>query len=112
MAKVSVLESQLLDEYFRCERALSIHKHALAQNDLKGYISVKKIGGRKYHYLQWREGSKVCSKYIKAEELERIYSSLEERKQHQSSIRNLKKSIRQLEKVLGRKLIEEYRSAV
>ena len=112
MANISVLESQLLDEYFRCERALNIHRRALVQNDTKGYISVKRIGSRKYHYLQWREGSKVCSRYIRNDELKRISDSIEARKQHQSSIRNLENNIRQLKKVLGRKLIEEYRSAV
>ena len=67
---------------------------------------------RKYHYLQWREGSRVCSRYIKDDELEGIRNSIEKRKQHQSSIRNLKKNIRQIEKVLGKELIEKYGSTI
>lgn len=112
MANISVLESQLLDEYYRCERSLDVHKRALENDALKGYISVKNINGRKYYYLQWREASKVCSRYIKSEELEVLQQRIEKRNQLLLSVRNLNKNMRKLEKVLGRQLIEEYRSAL
>ena len=34
MIDISVLESQLLDEYYRCERALDVHKRALEKDGI------------------------------------------------------------------------------
>ena len=46
-----------------------------------GYISVKKINGKEYYYLQYSENGKLRSKYIKYSELEVIRQQLEKRKE-------------------------------
>lgn len=108
---VSTLEIQLLDEYYRCERALSVHERALS-SDRRKYISKKKIGGRTYFYLQWREDGHTRSQYIKAADLERIEAELAKQKRERESIKNLKRNLKQLEKALGKGLINEYRDRI
>ena len=49
----------------------------------KGYISRKKIGGKERLYLQWREGGKVRSRYIKKGEEEEILRLVAERQELQ-----------------------------
>lgn len=46
-----------------------------------GYISIKKINGKEYYYLQYSENGKLLSKYIKYSELEVIRQQLEKRKE-------------------------------
>jgi len=52
----------------------------------KGYISKKTIGGKKYLYLQTRNGDTVESKYIKAEEAGKITSQLSLRKEYEAEL--------------------------
>lgn len=52
----------------------------------QGYISKKTINGTKRYYLQWKEGKKVKSKYIKNAELEYYENSIELRKQLQAEL--------------------------
>lgn len=47
----------------------------------KGYVSKKTIRGRQQLYLQWREGDRICSRYIKKAEREQIISQIEERRE-------------------------------
>ena len=112
MAKnISTLEIQLLDEYYRCERALNAHERALS-SDRRKYISKKKIGGRTYSYLQWREDGHTRSQYIKAADLEQIEAELGRQKSERESIKNLRRNLKQLEKALGKRLIDEYRDQI
>lgn len=46
-----------------------------------GYISIKKINGKEYAYLQYSEGGKLRSKYVKSSELEFVKKQLERRKE-------------------------------
>lgn len=108
MREISILEEQLLDEYMRCERNLISQTNELERLQ-KGCISKKKINGRTYYYLQWKENGKVKSKYIPIKELGQIQDQIEERRRWQMSIRNLKRSMRQIEKALGKGLINEYK---
>ena len=48
----------------------------------KGRIHHKLIGGKKYPYLNYREGGKVRSRYVKSEELEQVMAQVAERRQH------------------------------
>lgn len=109
--KLSILEAQLIDEYFRCLRSLNIHRRAAALPECRGYISEKSIKGKKYYYRQWREGERIVSEYLHKEDVENVSKQIERRKSHQCSIKALEKSIRQIEKAIGKELINEYRHA-
>ena len=108
MRNISILEEQLLDEFFRCERNLRVQKEEL-DNSIKGYISVKHINGKERYYLQYKENGKVVSKYIKEKDLESIRKQIENRNRWRESVRELKRNMHQLQKALGRSLIDEYR---
>ena len=106
---ISVLESNLLDEYYRCERALEAHQHALDTDSVQGYISRKLIKGREYHYLQWRDGDKVKSRYLKRDEVPYFKKEMELRKMHESSLRRIKRDMKKLRYILGDDVIDGYR---
>ena len=53
----------------------------------KGYISKKVINGKERFYLQYRDGKKVVSKYIKSSELSIIEAQLEERKEFLNNLK-------------------------
>ncbi len=59
----------------------------------KGYISEKTIKGKIRHYLQYRDGSKVVSKYVKDNELESLMSLLEERKTIERKLKDIESSL-------------------
>ena len=56
-----------------------------------GYISKKKINGKVRHYLQWKENGKVESQYLREGEAKEIQAQVEERRQLQKRLRELKK---------------------
>lgn len=55
-----------------------------------GYISRKLINGKERFYLQWTENGKLKSRYIKADELETVRTSVERRQQIQKTLKELK----------------------
>ncbi len=57
----------------------------------RGYISRKVINGKERFYRQWREGSKLKSKYIKSDELEYVQAQIEERKHLEQELREMSK---------------------
>ena len=57
----------------------------------QGCINIKKINGKEQPYLQWTENGKSKSKYIKKNEREEIFASVERRKQLQEELREIKK---------------------
>ena len=61
---MSVLEEVLLEEYDRSMRIINAIK-AEQQTLPRGSVQKKLIGGKEYYYLQYRDGSKVRSNYIK-----------------------------------------------
>lgn len=104
---MSVLEEVLLEEYDRSMRV--IHAIQAEQKALpKGSVQEKLIGGRKYLYLQYRDGNKVRSDYIKESDIDNIRSGLKKRKDNDKALKELKKSIEQIEKALGKDLINEH----
>ena len=111
MREISILEQQLLDEYVRCERNKRTQEAAIAELP-RGYISQKRRGDKVYAYLQWREGIKVCSRYLKPEEADIIARQIEERKSWSKSVKQLARNMAQIEKVLGKELIDEYRRSI
>ena len=71
-----------------------IHELERAISELpRGYISVKNINGRQRHYLQWREGPKVRSKYIRNEDLGRTVEALEQRRRFETMLSELSGSV-------------------
>ena len=52
----------------------------------RGYISVKNINGKQRHYLQWREGPKVKSKYIRDADLDRTVEAIEQRRRFEAML--------------------------
>ena len=111
MRDISVLESNLLDEYYRCERAMRVHQRELDQSPINGYISRKVINGKVYHYLQWRDGDKIRSRYLKRDEIDYVMDELEHKKVHISSLRHLKRDMKKLRFILGDDVINGYRDA-
>ena len=111
MREISILEQQLLDEYVRCERNMKTQEAAISELP-KGYISQKHRGNKTYSYLQWREGNKVCSRYLKPADFDLVSKQIEERKSWEKSVRQLKRNMAQIEKLLGRGLIDEYKRSI
>lgn len=111
MREISILEQQLLDEYFRCIRNKDVQTAAIA-NLPKGYISSKRRGDKVYYYLQWRDGNKVCSRYLKPSEVENTKKQINERRSWSASVKQLERNMKQIKKVLGKGLIDEYRDSI
>jgi len=111
MRELSILEEQLLDEYMRCKRNLEAQQ--LEVDSLpKGNISYKQIKGKSYPYLQWTEDGHYKTKYIKQDLLDSLSKQINDRKRWELSIKNLERSIKQIEKALGRGLIKEYEQTI
>ncbi len=55
-----------------------------------GYISRKMINGKAQYYLQWRENGKLNSKYIREDALEEVRRQIEERKNLQEKLKELR----------------------
>lgn len=64
----------------------------------KGYISTKTISGHTYSYLQWREGSKIVSKYIEDDLLFGVKSKIKMRKDVENLLRIIKNDIKNVKK--------------
>ena len=109
MKKITILEEQLLDEYFRCERNLNVNMQELEKLGLKGYLSEKVINGKVYYYIQWREDKKVKSRYVKEID-EEIKEKYKLKAIYKSNIQALKHDLKILKRALGGRIIEEYRS--
>ncbi|MCQ2108968.1 MAG: hypothetical protein MJZ05_09430 [Fibrobacter sp.] len=55
----------------------------------KGSITKKTIQGKDRYYLQWREGDKVKSRYVKVAELSELAAQIEQRKALQQELLDL-----------------------
>ena len=68
---MSILDEVFLEEYDRAIRIIrAIENEQISLP--KGSIQLKIIHGVKCYYLQYRDGKKIKSKYIKNDELEEI----------------------------------------
>ena len=96
---MSVLDNMFEEEYNRLIRIrkakyrdyISIHK---------GSITVKVIHGKKYYYLQWREGRKVLCQYISESSLEQMKQAIERRNQLKEAIASIDSDIKKLKRVM------------
>lgn len=66
----------------------------------KGTLSEKRVDGRTYHYLKHREGKRVVSRYIKAEEVDALRERLQQRKHIETMIKSLREELRIADKAL------------
>lgn len=96
---MSILMEVLKEELDRLDRQQEAYERDL-QELPKGYISKKNIRGKVCHYLQRRDGEKVVSKYISADELPKLEVQVARRKQLEASLRRVKEDQKKLRKVL------------
>lgn len=104
---MSVVEEVLLEEY---DRSLRIEKAILEEQESlpKGSIQLKRISNRDYHYLVYRDGGKVVTKYLKTDEVDAVAAAIKKRKENREALKELRRSIRQIEKTLGKDYINEH----
>lgn len=104
---MSVLEEVMLEEY---ERSIKIYRLLAEEIKMlpKGSIQKKRINNKNYNYLMYREGSKIKSKYITEEELEELNEKIQRRKENIIALKEIKKSLQQIEKALGKRFINEH----
>lgn len=96
---MSVLDEVLKEEYDRLVRirsAMSLEYESLP----KGSISKKNIRGCDCYYLQYREGNRVISKYIKKAELDELAAMIERRKSLRKSLHDLDAEMKKIERSL------------
>lgn len=97
---MSILLGVLNEEY---ERSCRIIDSLKAEIDSlpRGYISRKKINGKEYCYIQYREGGKVKSRYIRPEQVDEVKKQIARRKSLEKQLRERKLDRDRLKKVLG-----------
>lgn len=98
-----LLKEIILQEKCRIENMMSMYEAELRYLP-HGVLVKKKINGKEYYYIQYREGKKVISKYIGNSE-EKVYevkTHLERRYQIEAILKNLK-----AEYALAQKYVEE-----
>ena len=66
----------------------------------KGSICKKIIKGKEYHYLQWRDGSHVRSKYIPQEELEAMSKRIDRRNHLKHEIAAIDVDLSKLQRIM------------
>ena len=74
------------------------------QNELsdlpRGTISEKKVGGRTYYYLKYRDGKKVVSEYIARNEIDNMRNLIDKRRHIEVMIKSLQEEKRIADRVL------------
>lgn len=84
-----------------------------------GYISMKKISGKEYAYLQYRIDGKLISKYIKSDQLHEVRRQLHERANLERRLTEIEAQLSKIERAaaildegLYRRLITQKRCAL
>lgn len=97
---MSFLVGVLQEELDRLDRQQAAYERDL-QELPKGYISKKNIRGKVSYYLQHRDGGKIVSKWISAEDLPKVEVQVKRRKQLEASLRRVREDQKKLRKVLS-----------
>jgi hypothetical protein len=100
---MSVLSEILSEEYKRLIKTINSFEKARAKLP-KGTIRNKKIHDRVYSYLQWRDGNKVVSRYVRDDEREALEKQIAARKKRGEEIRVLKAQKKEFDKLIGREI--------
>ena len=108
MQEISMLKSELLDQYRKCKSGIQSYQSKIDEDCLRGYISSKKIKGKTYNYLQWMEDGNIKSKYINPEHLNILQENIQLRKKYESSIKRLESMAKEIENFVGADLLREY----
>jgi hypothetical protein len=96
---MSVLDEVLEEEYSRLVR-MKDRMQAEYLELPKGYISRKKIYGYECYYLQYRDGSKIVSHYIKPDEFEDLQAAIIKRKSLKESLKNIDIEMKKIERAM------------
>ena len=96
---MSVLDEVLKEEYSRLVR-MKDRMQAEYSELPKGYISRKKINGYECYYLQYRDGSKIVSHYIKPDEFEDLQAAIIKRKSLKESLKNIDIEMKKIERAM------------
>ncbi len=104
---MSVFEEVMIEEY---KRSIKIYRLLAEEIEMlpKGSVQKKRINNKNYSYLMYREGSKIKSKYVAEEELEELNKKIQRRKENIIALKEIKKSLQQIEKALGKRFINEH----
>lgn len=96
---MSILDDVLKEEYDRLVRMKSVMSSEFDALP-KGTISRKNIRGCDCYYLQYREGSKIVSKYIKKSELNELMAKIDRRKNLKKSLHDIDTEMKKIERTL------------
>jgi len=93
------------EEIIRLKRIYEVAQKHLERYP-KGSIQIKKINGKDQHYLMWREGKKMKSKYLGNDPsaIAEIKLGIGARKESVKAQRELRKDIHLLEKAMRLKV--------
>ena len=96
---MSAVDELILEE---AERLKRIRAAKLRDFDMlpKGSIRKKRINGREYHYLQWRDGKHIRCKYIPADELEAVSNCIDRRNNLKNEIAAINADLSKLQRII------------
>jgi len=101
--KDKVISGMLHDELKRCREMFDNLEKAVSGLP-RGSINERKKRYKEkeysYHYLKYRDGEKIVSKYIPIKDLQDILKRLELRKKYEKEIQSYQKKIAYLNKIL------------
>lgn len=103
---MSNVNDVLIEEYDRSLRLSNALQKDIDRLPI-GSLQKKCISGKYYYYLQYRDGDKVKSNYVKHEEVEDLKKQLQKRKDSINALKEQKKTQSQLGKALGKKFVNE-----
>lgn len=103
----SVFEEILLEEYERSIEHINFYKNEIKKLP-RGSIQKKRISGKEYFYLQYKEKGSVKSQYVKKKDLESLQEKISYRKSCEKSMQIQQKSKRQIERALGKEFLNEH----
>ena len=107
MRENGILDEILIEEYQRTLRRIRANRKEL--NLLpKGSLSKKSIKGYEAYYIHYREGDKVKCKYVPKGEVENLSKMIEKRRRYEAGLRENRIALKQLERALGKGLMNEY----
>lgn len=97
---MSILTEVLREELNRLDRQQAAYESHL--RDLpRGYISKKNIRGKESYYLQYREGTRIVSKWVPIANLQVVEDQIQQRKILEASLRRVKGDQKKLRRALG-----------
>ena len=94
-----IFREMLQEELERQERLEQMYLRDLEKLP-KGSIQVKKLNGKEYYYLMYRDGNSVKSNYIQGNDIDIIKEKILERRQIEKLLKQIKLDIKSMRKVV------------